>query len=83
MMQNITLSADDAAVAKARNYAKSHDTTLNQMIRDYIHDIANKSERESFIDELLQLTQEHAGSPEPGWKFNREEIHRRGKWMNE
>jgi hypothetical protein len=81
MMQNITLSADESAIAKARSYAKSHDKTLNQMIREYIQEIAMKSEKESFLDEFMKFTQEHAGRSEPGWKFNREEIYRRGKWM--
>jgi hypothetical protein len=83
MMQNITLSADETALAIARNYAKKHNTTLNQLVRDYIQEIVTKSERESFIDEFLQFTKEPAGCSEPGWKFDREEIHRRGKWMNE
>ena len=55
MMQNITLSADEDALAKARSYAKKHDTTLNQMVRDYIQEIVIKSERESFIDEFLKF----------------------------
>jgi hypothetical protein len=83
MMQNITLSADEEALAKARNYAKKHNTTLNQIIRDYIQEIVIKSERESFIDEFLKFAQEHAGCSEPGWKFNREELYLRSKWMNE
>jgi hypothetical protein len=80
MMQNITLSADEDAVAKARSYAKKHNTTLNQMVRDYIAEIATKAEPESFIDEYLQFTKEHSGCSEPGWKFNREELYLRGKW---
>jgi hypothetical protein len=80
-MKNITLSADEAALAQARRYAKAHNTTLNHLIRDYIQEIGKESERESFRDEFLQFTQEHAGCSEPGWKFDREEIHRQGKWM--
>jgi hypothetical protein len=83
MMQNITLSADETALAKARSYAKKHNTTLNQLVRDYLQEIVIKSERESFIDELLKLTEEHSVCTEPGWKFNREELYLRGKWMNE
>jgi hypothetical protein len=83
MMQNITLSADADVIAKARTYAKSHDTTLNHLIRDYLEEVTKKVESESFIDDFLEFTREHAGCSEPGWKFNREEIHRRGKWMNE
>ena len=81
MMQNITLSADEDALAKARSYATKHNTTLNQMVRDYIQEIVKKSEGESFIDEFLTFTEEHAGFSEPGWKFNREELYIRGKWM--
>jgi hypothetical protein len=83
MMKNITLSAEEASIAKARLFAESKNTTLNQMIRDYIQELALKEERKSFIDEFLQFTQEHAGCSEPGWKFNREELHLRGKGRND
>jgi hypothetical protein len=44
MMQNITLSADQEMLAKARSYAKKHKTTLNQMVRNYIAEIATKAD---------------------------------------
>lgn len=82
-MKNITLSVNEEVLSKARKYAKSHNTSLNQVVRDYLQEIVNKSERESFIDELLEFTKQHAGCSEPGWKFNREELYLRGKWKNE
>ena len=33
---NITISIPDEVVANAREYAKSHGTSLNQMIRDHL-----------------------------------------------
>ena len=53
-------------VAKVRQYAKEHNTTLNQLIRDYIQEIGAKAERESFIDELLRLCEEHISYPGAG-----------------
>jgi hypothetical protein len=80
MMKNITLSAPEEVIERARIYAKSHNTTLNQLMRDYLKQCIEQSERESAAEEFLQLTKQCPSQPEEGWRFNREEIRRRGKW---
>jgi hypothetical protein len=80
MMKNITLSADDEVIAKARIYAKTHNTTLNQLMRDYLKQCIEQFEREAAAEAFLRLTKQCSSQPEEGWRFNREEIHRRGKW---
>ena len=35
-MVNITLSAEEGLVARARAYAQTRNTTVNQLIRDYL-----------------------------------------------
>ncbi len=35
-MKNVTLSIPDDLLAKSRDYAMEHNTSLNQMIRDYL-----------------------------------------------
>ena len=35
-MKNVTLSIPDDLLAKSRRYALEHNTSLNQMIRDYL-----------------------------------------------
>jgi hypothetical protein len=79
MMKNITLSAPDEIIERARIYAKSHNTTLNQLMRDYLKKCIDQFEREAAAEEFLRLTELCSCRPEEGWRFNREEIYRRGK----
>jgi hypothetical protein len=72
---NITLSADERLIKKAREYAKARHTTLNQMIRDYLaHLVRHRSPQEAASEfrRIAEETPGHSG----GWKFNRNEIQR-------
>ena len=74
-MKNVTLSMPKPLIDKAREYAKKHGTTLNQMIRDLITKQINEKHesRAELIDEIrdeLQLKTKN-------YKFNREEIYER------
>jgi hypothetical protein len=80
-MKNITLSADENLIANARAYAQAHGTTLNDLIRDYLVQVTAPLDREKVADEYARLAREQSGCSEEGWKFNREEIHKRGSWM--
>jgi hypothetical protein len=80
-MKNITLSADENLIAGARAYAQAHNTTLNELIRDYLAQIAGPLDPETAADEFARLAREQSGCSEEGWRFNREEIHKRGSWM--
>ncbi len=78
---NITLSADEALIAKARAYARANNTTLNQLIRDYLERIAGGLTGPEAAKEFERLAREHSGCSEPGSRFDREEIHRRGNYL--
>jgi len=80
-MKNITLSADENLIASARAYAQAHGTTLNDLVREYLKVLANPRDPKEVAAEFARLAREEAGCSEEGWKFNREEIHRRGSWM--
>ena len=80
-MKNITLSADENLIASARAYAHAHGTTLNDLIRDYLKVLANPRDPNEVADEFLREALEQSGCSEEGWRFNREEIHKRGNWM--
>ena len=43
---NITLSADKRLIEKCRDFAKKHNTTLNNLIREYLKRIVNERETE-------------------------------------
>ncbi|PYV58342.1 MAG: MerR family transcriptional regulator [Acidobacteria bacterium] len=50
--------------------------SVNQLVREYLEQLAGKSDREAHIAELGELTRNSTGNSR-GWKFNREEIHER------
>jgi hypothetical protein len=78
---NITLSADEALIAKARAYAQARNTTLNQLIRDYLERITGRLSGPEAAKEYMKLLQEHPGTPDPDFRFDRDEIHRRGNLL--
>jgi hypothetical protein len=80
-MKNITLSADENLIANARAYAQAHGTTLNDLIREYLKTVTGQRDPKEVAAEFVQLAREEAGCSEEGWRFNREEAHRRGNWM--
>jgi hypothetical protein len=80
-MKNITLSADEKLIASARVYAQAHNTTLNDLIRNYLAQIAGPLDRKTAAEEFVRLAREHAGCSEEGWRFNREEVHKRESCM--
>jgi Family of unknown function (DUF6364) len=73
---NLTLSVDDETVRLARKRAEALGTSVNQMVREYLEQLAGKSDAEADADEFIRLSLEAHGNSN-GWKFNREEIHER------
>lgn len=72
-MKNITLSAEEALIEEARSAARAQNTTLNQLFRDWLAEIAGRKAREQQVEELLaRLSYVKAGGP-----FSREEINER------
>lgn len=74
---NITLSADDELVAKAREVAQARGTTLNELVRGYLQDLVGQLDRAAIAEEFIKLCEEGQGRSPEGWKFNREEIYDR------
>jgi hypothetical protein len=76
-MKNITLSADEDLVASARAYAQARNTTLNQLIRDYLARITGQLDVEEAAQEFAALARSRAGRSKSDWAFDRQQIHRR------
>ena len=69
-MKNITLSAEGSLIEEAREVARSRKTTLNQLFRDWLGELAARDERERRTAELMQrLDYVRADGP-----FTREEM---------
>jgi len=73
MLKNITLSADEELIRKARKKAQGEHTTLNATFRRWLRQYANKNTRttdyQAFMDSLNYAR--------PGRKFSREELNER------
>jgi hypothetical protein len=76
---NITLSIDEQLAERAREKLRAVGKSLNQEIREHLQHLAGDDDVERDI-EFLKSTS-GLGNPEPGWKWNREEIYEdRVKW---
>lgn len=73
---NITLSADEAVIQRARKRAEAMGKSLNQLVREYLQQLAGGTDVDDDIDALRRLTKEGGGRSR-GWQFNRDEIHER------
>ena len=73
---NITLSVDDQVVQRARKRADALGTSVNQLVRDYLEQLAGSSNSVDDAAEFERLSREAQGDSR-GWKFNREALHER------
>ena len=73
---NLTLSVDDEVVRHARKVAEATGTSINQLVRDYLSQLAGNTDHVADAREIERLSS-LANGDSRGWKFNREEIHER------
>jgi replicative DNA helicase len=73
---NITLSVDEQVAQRARDAAQKMGKSLNQVVRDYLEQLAGSAKREQqwALFEQRCLT---SGAKLNGWKFNRDEANER------
>ena len=73
---DLTLSLDPETVRKARRHAEAMGTSIDQLIREFLKDLAGTSNAGSDADEFVRLSRSANGNSH-GWRFNREELHER------
>ena len=73
---NITLSAEEALVKKARECARQEGTSLNGFIRHQLKRLVEGGGK-SAAEEFVALTTAHAGMSAKGFRFDRNEAHAR------
>jgi hypothetical protein len=75
-MANLTLSIDEHVADRARLAASKMGKSLNQVVRDYLEQLAGSTRRaqdwEAFEAQCLA-----SGGKLKGWRFNREEANER------
>jgi len=74
VLMNLTLSVDEQLVVRARRRAETLGKSLNQLIRDYLQNLAGGDDPEKSIAEFRRLS---GTGNSRGWRFNRDEIHER------
>ncbi len=73
---NLTLSVDEQTLQKARQRADAMGKSVNQLVREYLEQLAGKADREALLREFREMSK-HPSGDSKGWKFNREELHER------
>lgn len=74
-MKNVTLSAKEDLIQRARELAKERHTTLNQMFRDWLQSLDSGSNRRNAYRSLMSQMEQIGISGSP--KFSREEMNER------
>jgi len=73
---NITLSVDEQVAQRARDAAKKMGKSLNQVVRDYLEQLAGSARRgEQWTQFEARCLQSSARLD--GWHFNRDEANER------
>lgn len=71
-MRNITLSADENIIGQARQAAKVQHTTLNQLFREWLAELAARQTNVREYEALMRDIRE--SGVRAGRKFTREEM---------
>jgi hypothetical protein len=74
---NITLSADKELISKCRRYAKEHNTTINQLVRDFLQKTVGSQEPAESAEEFAALAKNMSGKSPKGFRFSRESLYDR------
>jgi hypothetical protein len=73
---SLTLSVEDEVVESARERAKVLGTSVNQLVREYLEQLAGKRDPEADAAEFEKLSRSANGNSH-GWKFDRDELYER------
>ena len=72
-MKNITLSASERLIEKAREKARKEGTTLNALFREWLRIYVGRSRRRSEYAELMS----RLSYVQPGGTFSRDDLNER------
>jgi len=78
---NITLSAEEQIVEKARSWAAAHGTSLNALVRDFLARLGSDMDRDATARQFEQNARAGAGRSAPGTTFNRSETYKGARFQ--
>lgn len=73
---DVNLSMDEDLVRRAREYAREHDTTLDQLVCDCLERLVGDMTPAEAAEEFCRIAMTYPGHSPPGSRFNRNSIHR-------
>ncbi len=74
-MKNLTLSIDDDVLAAARRYAAEHDSTVNRIVRDFLGELAQRSDRAGKARKRLRQLSRTSKAQIGNANWTRSELH--------
>lgn len=76
-MKNITLSVDEKVLSAVRQHAAAHSTSVNQLVRDYLGEIAQRQSRARKARRRLRALSNRSAAKIGRASWTREELHER------
>ncbi len=76
-MKNVTLSIPDDLLAKSREYAEKHGTSLNEFIRHLLKQVVSPPESDPIQKLITHSQNKHLAVKTENWKWNRNELYDR------
>jgi hypothetical protein len=73
-MKNITLALDEKTIKAGREYARTHNLTLNSLVRRLLQQAVSQGSQ-NWIDECFSLM-DRAKVPSTVQKWTRQDLHR-------
>jgi len=72
-MKNITFSAKESLIKKARERARTENTSLNKRFQEWLEQYASRDENKDEFENIM----DRLGYADPGKTFSREEMNER------
>lgn len=76
-MKNITLSVDEKVLSAVRQHAAAHSTSVNQLVRDYLSEIAQRESRARTARRRLRALSNRSVAKIGRSSWTREDLHER------
>ena len=76
-MKNITLSVDEEILSAVRQHAAAHSTSVNQLVRDYLGEIAQRENRARNARRRLRALSNRSSAKTGRASWTRDQLHER------